>query len=286
LVPVVVCHLLSQRPVVGVELLPNLWVIPARGEPGMKPYYDEDGITIYCADMREVLPRIAEKVDLVLTDPPYSSGGMYRADRSQGTAAKYQHSHETNRVYAGFTGDNRDQRSFEKWCSDWMADCMSLTREGGVIGCFIDWRNVACVVDAMQMGGWVYRALVPWHKGSDLRPRKAWFRQNIEYIVFGSAGPLAAGPGVEGHCRDGLLSHRVNGMDKQHQTQKPVPLFAEIIGTRPDWQSMLDPFMGSGTTLLAARQLGRRAIGIEIDERNCEIAVERLSQGSLFAEAA
>jgi len=248
------------------------------------PYYEQDGITIYHGDCRDVLPRLErQSIDLVLADPPYSSGGMYRGDRSQPTTAKYQHSAETIRTYAVFSGDNRDQRSFQLWSSYWMGDALNITRPGGVLGCFIDWRNVACVIDAAQVGGWVYRALVPWYKGSDLRPRKAWFRQNVEFIVFGSAGVLEAGPDAEGICQDGMLSRRINGLVKEHQTQKPVTLFRDIIGIRPDWQAILDPFMGSGTTLRAAKDLGRRAIGIEIEERFCEIAAKRLAQGVLFA---
>lgn len=252
--------------------------VPTEGKV-MQPYYDDGQITIYCGRAEDVLPTLEPgSIDLVLTDPPYSSGGMYRADRSQSTAAKYQHTHETNRTYSTFTGDNRDQRSFERWCSYWMGDALRLVRDGGVLGCFIDWRNIACVIDAMQVGGWVYRGIVPWYKGSDQRPRKAWFRANVEYIVLGSAGALDAGPETPGICQDGILSHRINGIEKLHQTQKPTPLIADILRTRPDWRVVLDPFVGSGTTLRAALDMGRRAIGIEISEANCEIAVSRLSQ--------
>jgi DNA modification methylase len=66
--------------------------------------------------------------------------------------------------------------------------------------------------------------------------------------------------------------------DRYHPTQKPVELMAWCIGFFPDAQTILDPFMGSGTTLRAAKDLGRRAIGIEIEERYCAIAVERLRQ--------
>jgi site-specific DNA-methyltransferase (adenine-specific) len=246
------------------------------------PYFERDGITIYHGDARELIPQMdADSVDLVLTDPPYSSGGMYRADRSRTTSDKYQHAAETNRTYAAFSGDNRDQRSFEKWCSYWSADLLHVVREGGVLGCFIDWRNIACVIDALQVGGWVYRGIVPWYKGSDQRPRKAWFRQNVEYIVFGSAGVLEAGPDVPGICQDGMLNHRVNGIEKEHQTQKPVGVFRDVIGIRPDWRTILDPFFGSGTTLVAARELGRRAIGFDIDERCCEMAARRIEQPQL-----
>jgi site-specific DNA-methyltransferase (adenine-specific) len=241
-------------------------------------FHEEPGITLYCGDARAVLPLMDAVADLVLADPPYSSGGAFRSDRNRDTSDKYQHAHETHRTYDDFAGDNRDQRSFEKWSAYWMADALIAARPEGVIGCFIDWRNVACVVDAMQVGGWVYRGLVPWHKGIDQRPRKGWFRHNVEFIGFGSRGPLETGAEAPGICADGVLYCRINGTEKLHQTGKPVDLFKQIIGVRPDWQTVLDPFCGSGTTLEATKSLGRTAIGIEIEPRYCEIAVKRLRQ--------
>ena len=243
----------------------------------MHPYYEDDAVTIYHGDCRQVLPALSG-VDLILADPPYSSGGAFRADRNRKTSDKYQHTHETHRVYDEFSGDNRDQRSFELWCSYWMADALRCVRPGGVLGSFIDWRNVSCVIDAMQVAGWVYRGLVPWHKGVDQRPRKGWFRHNVEFIAFGSLGPLETGAKASGICADGVVYCRVNGIEKFHQTAKPVELMQELLSVRPDWSTVLDPFAGSGSTLVAAKNLGRKAIGIEIEERYCEIAASRCAQ--------
>lgn len=249
----------------------------------MNPYFDQGGVTIYHGDCREILPTL-ESVDAVITDPPYSSGGMYRADRAAPTTAKYQLDHETTRTYAAFAGDNRDQRSFEKWVDSWASQCLRLVASGGGIAVFIDWRNIACVVDSIQTAGWVYRGLTPWHKGTDLRPNKGWFRRNIEFVVWGSAGPLPTGSKVEGDCWDGMFVARVNDGDKCHQTGKPVELLRQMLSVRPEWHTYLDPFMGSGTTLLAAQRLGHRAIGIELSEEYCEIAAKRLQQEVLPLE--
>ncbi len=246
----------------------------------MSPYYADEWVTIYHGDCREILPSL-RRVDAVITDPPYSSGGMYRSDRAAATDAKYHLSHETTRFYGTFSGDNRDQRSFEKWVDAWASACLSRVPDGGGIGVFIDWRNVACVIDAIQVAGWVYRGLTPWHKGTDLRPNKGWFRRNVEFVVWGSAGPLEIGPATDRECWDGLFVARVNDGDKQHQTGKPVSLMQQMLSVRPEWQTYLDPFCGSGSTLVAAKALNKRAIGIEIQERYCEVAARRLSQGVL-----
>lgn len=253
----------------------------------MTPYYADDLVTLYHGDCREIIPALSG-VDAVVTDPPYSSGGMYRADRAAATDSKYQLSHETRRTYAAFSGDNRDQRSFEKWVDSWASECLRIVGDGGGIGVFIDWRNVASVVDAIQVAGWVYRGLTPWHKGTDLRPNKGWFRRNVEFIVWGSAGPLVTGPTAEGECWDGMFVARVNDGDKQHQTGKPVALMEQMLSVRPEWQTYLDPFAGSGSTLLAAKRLHKRAIGVEMEESYCEVAANRLAsaQDTLFGGAA
>jgi site-specific DNA-methyltransferase (adenine-specific) len=88
---------------------------------------------------------------------------------------------------------------------------------------------------------------------------------------------------AEGICQPGVLRYRVNIQEKQHTTEKPIELIRDIMQTRPDWRTVLDPFLGSGTTLRACKDLGRRGIGIEIEERYCEIAARRLEQGVLFS---
>lgn len=249
----------------------------------MKPYYEDSHCTIYHGDCREVLPTL-EPVDLVLTDPPYSSGGAMRSDRSLPPGKKYRFT-TTDRTDPNFAGDNRDQRSLELWFSYWTWDAYRVTAAGGALICFIDWRNLPCVVDAVQVGGWVYRGIAVWDKTEAARPSKGWFRAQAEYMVLASSGMLAQGAEVDGICQAGVLRHVVKQSDKHHITGKPTPLLKDIIKTRGSWRTILDPFMGSGTTLRAAKDLGRRAIGIEIEERYCEIAARRLAQEVLPLEA-
>jgi site-specific DNA-methyltransferase (adenine-specific) len=177
-----------------------------------------------------------------------------------------------------FSGDNRDQRSLTLWCSDWMAQCFAATRRGGAMLCFIDWRNLPCVIDACQVGGWVYRGIIPWDKTEATRPQKGWFRSQVEYIVTASAGPLHTGADAPGICQPGYIRVPVIGDEKEHITGKPIELMREMLRTRSDWSLVLDPFMGSASTGVAALQLGRKFIGIEIEPKYFDIACKRIEE--------
>lgn len=235
----------------------------------------KDGQTLVMGDSREVLAAIGS-VDLVLTDPPYSSGGAMRSDRNLATSAKYRLT-GTIKQSPEFAGDNRDQRSLTLWMSDWMAQCWSITRVGGAMLCFIDWRNLPCAIDAIQVGGWVYRGIIPWDKTEACRPNKGWFSAQCEYVVGGTRGPLTQGKEADGICQSGFIRWNVVGAEKRHTTEKPMEVCRELIRTRNDWRTVLDPFCGSGTTLEACKLLGRRGIGIELTAEYCDIAANRLA---------
>ncbi len=245
------------------------------------PYYDQDGITIYHGDCREILPTL--KADAVVTDPPYCSGGAMRGDRTANTKDKYQQT-EVKRwsTLPDFTGDTRDQRGYLAWCSLWLGDCWRVVPEGAPVALFTDWRQCPVTTDAIQAGGWVWRGIAVWDKGGGCRPHMGRFSAQAEFIVWGSKGPMmdrgvGALPGVFRY------PPLYEGRDeKAHIAQKPVELMRRVIAICPPGNLVLDPFMGSGTTLVAAKAEGRRAIGIEIEERYCESAVNRLRQGVLF----
>jgi len=232
--------------------------------------------TLYLGDCRDVLPTL-DPVDVIATDPPYSSGGLTRADRNGTTSAKYRLT-GVQKTNPDFGGDNRDQRSLTLWCSDWMAQCHRITRQGGAMLCFIDWRNLTCIVDAIQVGGWVFRGIVPWDKGLGTRPDKGWFRSQVEYIVTASAGPLLRGADAEGICQEGFIHVPVLSDDKEHITGKPTALMIEVLRIRRDWRTVLDPFMGSGTTGVAAARLGMSFIGIEQEPAYFDIACRRIAK--------
>lgn len=246
----------------------------------MRPYYEEDGVTIYHGEALSVLRSLPDQfIGAVVTDPPYSSGGAMRSDRMQAPSVKYVGS-DVETWRPEFSGDNRDQRSFEYWCVLWLSECLRVASPGALLCVFTDWRQLPVTTDAVQGGGWVWRGIVPWDKTEGSRPRLGGFRSQAEYVVWGSAGPMGD-PWEGAPAQPGVFRFPVLQSDKHHTTGKPTELMQELAKVCPPDLPVLDPFMGSGTTLVAARNLGRRAIGIETQEQYCSIAAERLRQGVL-----
>ncbi len=243
----------------------------------MEPYYQDSAVTIYHGDCREILPAI-DPVDAVITDPPYSSGGQFRGDRAQKTTAKYVSSDSIDTCRSEFSGDNLDQRAFLSWAALWMAQCFRASKDGAVILAFSDWRQVPVMTDAIQHGGWVWRNLVTWWKPG-VRMQRGRFSASSEFVIYASRGVPTPG---ELSPQNVLRCRHVGGEAKEHIAEKPAELLRLLSGVTPAGSTILDPFMGSGTTLRAAKDLGRKSIGIEIEERYCEIAAKRMAQETLF----
>lgn len=230
-------------------------------------------VTLYCGDSLSIMQEIP-MVDAVITDPPYCSGGMYRADRIMSTSDKYEGSRKTIKR-TPFSGDGKDQRAFMSWVTAWMRGCP--LKIGGYMMSFIDWRQLPAITDAMQWSDIVWRGICPWDKGLGSRaPHKGYARHQAEYIAWGTNGPCPvaehAGP------FPGVYRHPVKQSDKHHMAGKPVPLMAELCEwVKPDGL-ILDPFMGSGSTGVAAVMTGRKFIGVEIDPGHFEVARARIEQ--------
>lgn len=245
----------------------------------MTPYYDEDGITIYHGEACATLKTLdAEQASVVIADPPYSSGGIMRSDRNQSTAAKYQRS--GIRVLEDFTGDNRDQRAWTSWAANWLWESLRVTQPSGLCFVFTDWRQLPATTDALQWGGWVWRGLITWHKPSGRRLQNR-FASDAEYIVWGSNGPMPFDLDSPAGPSSVVSSDSPRGDNREHIAEKPVTVMRHLMALDRTGGLILDPFLGTGPTLRAAKDSNRRGIGIEIQERYCEIAATRLAQGVL-----
>lgn len=243
------------------------------------PIYADDAVELHHGEALALLHELdSESVDAVVTDPPYSSGGQFRGDRAgQSTNAKYVQT-GTIAERPDFSGDNRDQRGYAYWCALWMSEALRVTRPGGSLLVFTDWRQLPTTTDAVQAGGWVWRGIIAWDKTEVVRPRSG-FASQCEYVVWATAGPMREDyavylPGV-------LRTPSPRGAARIHITEKPIELMRRLAEIAPRGGVILDPFAGSGSTLRGAKDTGRRAIGFELNERFCRVAAERCLQEAL-----
>ena len=249
-----------------------------------KPVYTSEDVTVYQAEALDVLRQLpADSVDAVITDPPYSSGGLFRSDRSTDPVYKYQHD-DVALVRPSFSGDNRDGRAWAYWSALWLSECLRITKQAGYCLTFADWRQVPHATDAMQAGGWVWRGLSAWDKTEGARaPHTGYFRHQAEYVVWGTKGTSLAADW--GGPWPGVYRFPVKKSDKHHLTGKPTPLLRALAQCCRPGGLILDPFAGSGTTGVAARLEGRKALLIEQEPAHVHTTLQRLhkTQPPFFA---
>ncbi|ODA28086.1 DNA-methyltransferase [Planctopirus hydrillae] len=240
----------------------------------MSPFFQSGAVTLYHGDLFEVLPTLGGlAVDTLLTDPPYCSGAAGGGAKCDPRLKYCQNGHNCGRV--SFDGDNKDSISYGWWSMLWLKLCRKSLREASYAMVFTDWRQLPTITNAMQGADFIHRGTMAWDKGLASRaPHKGYIRHQCEFIPWGTLGKCAnrtdAGP------FPGCLRHQVRQDDKHHMTGKPTALLLELVQICPTGGMVLDPFAGSGTTLVAAQTSGRRAIGIELSEAYCEIAAKRL----------
>lgn len=228
--------------------------------------------TLYRADALEVMAALDPgSFGACFGDPPYSSGGNVR-DKAQATSSKYQSSQDRG-LYPEFQGDTRDQRSYLAWSTMWLARARELVTPGGLVGVFSDWRQLPVTTDALQCGGWVWRGVVPWDKTERCRPQLGRYRNQAEYVVWGSNG---ARP-LTGRVAPGVMRHAIP-RTKLHIAGKPIELMAALLSVAEG--PILDPFMGSATIGVACLQLGLPYVGIEVDETYFAIACQRMEDAA------
>lgn len=206
----------------------------------------------------------------VVTDPPYSSGGMFRGDRTRSTREKYVTSGQST-VSEDFAGDSRDQRAWASWCAEWLCYCHHATVPGGLAICFCDWRQLPSLTDAMQMAGWVWRGIAVWDKTEGVRPMLGRFRAQAEFLVWGTKGPHTG----TGGTYPGVFRCPPSSTGSDHQTAKPEAVMEWLLG--PVQQGVVvDPFAGGGATAVACQRRGLRFLGFEITTHWADYANRRL----------
>ncbi len=217
---------------------------------------------VICGDCLQVMKEIPDNsIDLVVTDPPYGTGGR-----------------------DGSVHLNKDNIGGNRMSTDayvWMVKAYSRllcckAKEDAHCYIFSDWRRFKDVQIAFEVGGWELRSLIVWDKGNGMGE---YWRSCHEFILwFTKRHPR---PLSHGGCLNVLQYPSVKGQ-RNHPAEKPVDLVGFLIEASTTTEDIvLDPFLGSGTTAVAAKQLGRRYIGIEINPDYCKIAEDRLRQREL-----
>jgi DNA modification methylase len=221
------------------------------------PYYDADGITLYLGDCLEQTAWLA--ADVLVTDPPYGIGWMRNENASQ-----------SSKAHAGIKND-QDTAARDTVLA------LAAHMPAVVFGSF-----------AAPFPARVKQTLV-WQKPNDagVVGSVTGFRRDIEAVFLVGDWPLRTVSSssvlrsqLTHNGRPGSPSRRTG-----HPHSKPLDLMEQLIAACPPGV-VADPFAGSGSTLLAARAQGRRAVGVEIDEAYCEVIASRLAQGDLFGETA
>lgn len=215
-------------------------------------------------------------IDMLLTDPPYSSGGIFRSDRNQTTREKYtQTTSRSGNLLPLFTGDNRDQRSWITWSTLWLSAARVALKPKAYALVFTDWRQLPALSDAIQAAGFIWRGLIAWNKGEAARaPHKGYFRHQCEYIIWATNGPcpIATHDGPYPGCIDCPRPPH-----KQHSCEKPQGLIQQLLRPVPVGGTILDPFAGSAAIGSAAKDRGMHSINFECDPAYAAIARRRLA---------
>ena len=231
----------------------------------MKPYYERDGVVIYHGDCREVLPTL-DVEGILVADPPYAMVDDFGESDLYGSRRMGfemdQKGAALDTVLAGLDLAFGKVTAFHVFCAaEHYGRIATVSRQHGFTP--KPWARIKACLPPPMPGNW-------WPSAFELAmygyQSGAWFgdqrahRKNT-YVADG-------------------YRHGIRADEKaDHPTQKWLPMIQYVVGAivPPDGLA-LDPFMGSGTTLVAAKALGRRAIGIEIEERYCEMAADRLAQ--------
>jgi site-specific DNA-methyltransferase (adenine-specific) len=247
----------------------------------IQPYYSEPSGIIYNADCLDVMREMADKsVDLVLTDPPYFET---RGD---------------------FDFIWKDKAEYLIWCKEWIKLCSQKLRDGGSIYIYGWYEILKDYHVILEENGMVFKSFITWNFSNGNRTNNNWSKV-CEYILYFTKGDESYfnaedirtknwkhGKWEKGYNPNGMCPTNYFDDDKvvhnsfertDHPTQKPVKQIQKIIkASSKEGDTVFDPFLGSGTTARACKDLGRKFIGIEISKEYCDIAVKRLEQEVMF----
>lgn len=243
----------------------------------MKPYYEDASVALYHGDCRDVLPTLNVSVDAILTDPPYAVSVERHNLNLAGVKARRGRNLD-------LLPEDRDWKAVAALWRDALDSALALAAPHCSVYAWVGHRLFGPTVAQLEAAGWMTRFLV-WAKAVPPMgpPRSGWL-SGAELCVYAYKHGRTWTHTVP--CPNNVLvadSYRHGQPGKlPHPTQKPTRVVSPLVlaSTHPG-HLILDPFAGSGTMLRVAKDLGRRAIGVELREPYCELIAERMSQGAL-----
>ncbi len=248
----------------------------------MTPYYDKGDARIYLGDSLELLdalrPELAGQVDAVVMDPPYASGARTEAGkRASGAMLADGSPWEHKPIF----GDEMTTGGFVWLMRQAAVLARPLAKPGASMLSFIDWRQWGNLLGAVECAGWRVNQMIVWDKLYAAMGNG--YRNRHELILHASIGTPTVvrkdGANVIEAAEEGLedVLKLARVRNTVHPSMKPIALMERLVRVVcPPGGLVLDPFMGSGSTLLAARNLGCRAVGFEVVEEYAEAAAKRL----------
>lgn len=263
---------------------------PIRPEPGKQLSLSEIENRIICADINNVAPMLPRStVDLLVADPPYN----------------------LTKNFHGRTFRETDRTTYEQWTESWLVPLLPLLKPNASVYICCDWKS-SSAVEAVLSRHLVLRNRISWQREKGRGAAKNW-KNCVEDIWFATVGDSwHFNPEAVRLRRQVLAPYRENGNPKDwsdtpggrfrdtaasnfwddltipfwsmpentdHPTQKPEKLAARLIlASCPPEGLVFDPFLGSGTTAVAAKKLGRRYLGVEINDEYCAWTEKRLEE--------
>jgi site-specific DNA-methyltransferase (adenine-specific) len=233
-------------------------------------------------DCLEILQQIADKsVDLVLTDPPYNiSKENDNRDRSRLNSPIMRRSSPLKYDFGEW--DNRNREEFMFFTSGWLKECCRVLKNGGTMISFFNKEDVSFLGWEAKKHGVRTRTIFTWVKTNPVPSfRKVNFLSATEFLWIGSKGDKnwTFNFSQQKEMMNYYITANSSAYgETEHPTEKPLSLVSHLIQTCSNTGDLiLDPFTGSGTTCVAAKNLGRRYIGIEKEEKYYNIAVDRIN---------